>query len=349
MCLPGQWVAIDPVCRPPDDVGPSSREFAAAIGLEEMQVRIVEVRDEARDIRSYCLQPAATGASMPAFSAGAHIDVIVEPDLVRQYSLCSDPADRSHYRIGVQKDPNSRGGSATLFETFETGSVIEISEPRNHFALDESGSDYTLIAGGIGITPILAMASRLAAIGKRFHLYYLARSDDRFGFSWIVDAPNVAPHVTRHCDIRDGLPDLKAVCGTYRDGLHIYCCGPGPLMDAVKQICEDWPPGTVVFEHFSRDDDPTEDSGDSFQVQIGEGGPCFTIGPGQSILEVLTDNGYKLSSQCKEGLCGTCEVGLLAGEADHRDLVLSDEEKAGNFCIMICISRAKSKKLVLDL
>ena len=310
-----------------------------------MKVRIAKIVDEATDIRSYRLE--AVEGELPSFTAGSHVDVTVSDGLVRQYSICSDPMESGSYRVGIQKDVNSTGGSEAIFSEFSEGQVIEVSEPRNHFELNETAEDFTLIGGGIGVTPILAMAQRLSRLGKNFRLYYLARSADRFGFADVLDGGELATNVTRHSDEADGLPNLAAMIGAHAPGRHIYCCGPGPLMDAVKETARSWPPMTVHFEHFTRDEINT-DADTPFEIQFGEGGEVVPVGPDQTVLEVMRAHGYTVETQCTQGLCGTCEQRVLAGEVDHRDLVLEDDEKAENTCMMVCVSRAKSGRLVID-
>jgi ferredoxin-NADP reductase len=314
-----------------------------------MKVRIADLRDEATDIRSYRLESATSGHDLPLYTAGSHVDVTISDGVVRQYSLCSDPDDHSHYRIGVQKDAKSTGGSLTIFATFESGQTIEISEPRNHFKLDESGLEFMLIGGGIGVTPILSMAQRLARIGKKFNVFYLARSEDRFAFSQRLAEPDLAVHVQRHNDEIHGMPNLAAMIGPYRSGRRVYCCGPAPMMAAVRAACADWPAKSCVFEHFTKDGAPEAEANSAFEIQIGRNGPVYSVGRDESIAQVLSANGVSIKTQCTRGLCGTCEVGLLEGEVEHRDMVLDDNEKADNTCLMVCVSRAASGRLVLDL
>ena len=314
-----------------------------------MKVKITGIIHEATDVRSYRLEAVEPGHVLPEFTAGSHIDVTIYSRLVRQYSICSDPDEKGYYKIGVQKGPQSSGGSEALIRDFREGQIIEISGPRNHFRLDEGGSEFILIGGGIGITPILSMAQRLRRIGRPFRLYYLARSKDRFAFGERLSADDLAPSVTYHDDETRGLPDLATLVGPYRNGLRVYCCGPTALMDAVRGLCAGWPPKSVVFEHFSRGDDPSAGDNRSFEIQIGRDGPVFVVGPDQSILQVLRKNGYRIETQCTQGLCGTCEVKVLAGQVDHRDLVLDQDEQAENSCMMVCCSRAISGRLVLEL
>lgn len=310
-----------------------------------MKVKITAIRDEATDIRSYRLEPVSGG--LPAFTAGSHVDVHIGDGLVRQYSICSDPADRSHYLLGVQKDPKSSGGSLAVFEHFRPGQEIEISEPRNHFKLREEGADFVLIGGGIGVTPILAMAQRLSALGKTFRLHYLVRSADRFGFGALLDRMALGERLLRHCDAEQGLADVSALVGAHEAGRHVYCCGPESLMTAVKSATRAWSPMSVHFEHFTRVETSANRNA-AFEIQLGHDGPVHAVGPGQTVLEVLRAQGIAVETQCTQGLCGTCEQRVLAGEVDHRDLVLEDDEKARHDCMMVCVSRARSQRLVLD-
>jgi vanillate O-demethylase ferredoxin subunit len=312
-----------------------------------MKVKIEKIIDEASNIRSYKLVPEQNGETLPSFTAGSHVDVFIKEDLTRQYSICSDPAENAYYRLGIQKDELSTGGSRAIFNHFQEEQIIEISEPRNHFKLDVNGEEFVLIGGGIGITPILAMAQWLATNGKKFKLFYLARSKDLFGFSDLLNQSNLKDHVHYHSDSDKGLPDLGNMIGEWKDGSQVYCCGPAPLMDAVANTCKKWPSKSVHFEHFTRGE--VDDSGnEEFEVQLGKDGPVITVTADKSVLDVLEANGIEVETQCTQGLCGTCEHAVLVGEVDHRDLVLDDDEKAENSCMMVCVSRAKSKRIVLD-
>ncbi|WP_020590322.1 PDR/VanB family oxidoreductase [Kiloniella laminariae] len=317
--------------------------------VPKLIVRIEAINEEAESIRSYELR-AVDGSDLPAFSAGSHIDFFLPGNMIRQYSLSNNPAERHRYIVAVQKEENGRGGSSYVHKNLKSGSQIEISHPRNHFELDETAGRYKLIAGGIGITPILSMARRLKSLGKPFQLYYACRNKQRAAFTEEMVASGLSAHVLYSFDDQHGPLKTQALFGQPEKDVQIYCCGPTGLMDAVKKVTQNWPAGTVRFEHFSADETtgPRADDG-SFEVIINSTGKCYLIPAGKSILAVLAENGIFVDNACCEGICGTCETGLLDGEADHRDMVLSDQEKAENRHIMVCCSRAKSPSLTLDL
>ncbi|MCZ4281077.1 PDR/VanB family oxidoreductase [Kiloniella laminariae] len=317
--------------------------------VPKLIVRIEAVKEEAENIRSYELR-SPDGTDLPVFSAGSHIDFFLPSNMIRQYSLSNDPVERHRYVVAVQKEENGRGGSSYVHTSLKPGDQIEISHPRNHFELDETAERYKLIAGGIGITPILSMARRLKSLGKPFQLYYACRNKQRAAFTEEMIASGLSGHLLYSFDDQQGPLKTQALFGLPEQGVQIYCCGPTGLMDAVKSATRSWPVGTVRFEHFSADETtgPRADDG-SFEVVINSTGKRYQIPAGKSILSVLAENGIFVDNACCEGICGTCETGLLEGEADHRDMVLSDQEKTENRHIMLCCSRAKSASLTLDL
>lgn len=316
---------------------------------QKVKVRINRITDQAENIRSYELVPVE-GHELPAFTAGAHIDFFLPNGLIRQYSLSNDQSERNRYVVGIQREPESRGGSSYIFDTLKEGDEVEVSHPRNHFELDETAERYQLVGGGIGITPILAMARRLVALGKPFQLHYACRSANRAAFMEDLKSEAIAPHLSLTFDDEQGPLNTKALFGTPQPGTQLYCCGPGGLMHAVEEATANWPSGSVRFEHFAAEEDTGPREGDSeFEVVINSSGEHFTVPADKTILTVLEENGIYVDSACQEGICGTCEVRLLEGQADHRDLLLTDEEKEENKVIMVCCSRAKSKSLTLDL
>ncbi len=305
-------------------------------------------RHEATNIVSFQLLPLAA-QSLPAFTAGAHVDVRVTADIVRQYSICSDPRGSGHYRLAVLAEAHSRGGSAGIHAGFVDGTVVNIGAPRNHFYLDETAGRSILLAGGIGITPLLAMAYRLSALGRDFALHYCVRSSDRAAFRDELTAGPLAPHTAIHCD--DGADAqrfvLSRVLSRPAADAHVYVCGPPGFISLITEGAQrlGWPAGRVHVEHFKAD---VEVTGDSFVVRTA-GGMTITIPPDKSIAATLAEHGVAVTLLCEQGVCGTCLTPVLEGEPEHRDFCQSAAEKAANRMIAICCSRAKSAVLVLDL
>ncbi len=292
--------------------------------------------------------------ALPAFEAGAHLSFYLPNGMIRQYSLAGDPKERDHYRLGVQRDPNSRGGSIWMHENVVPGATLETSLPMNNFPLGLGAERYILIAGGVGITPLMSMLETLNAEGKAYHLYYCTREPEDAAFRDRLGALGASGNVEFVCDGGDpskGL-QIKDLLSEYRDGTELYCCGPSGLMSAVNDAAAHWPANTVHFEWFVPSADPTidhEQGQGAFTVVIQSTGDEFSVGPDESLLEVLNANGLEVDSVCQEGVCGTCIVGVLEGEIAHRDHILDDDEKATNSVMTACCSRAVSEKLVLDL
>jgi ferredoxin-NADP reductase len=288
----------------------------------------------------------ATGAPLPEWGAGAHIDLVL-PDLVRQYSLCGAVADRGEYRIAVLREPQSRGGSAYVHDELAVGSTVEVVGPRNHFAL-EPADRYVFIAGGIGITPILPMIDQAIAAGAEWQLHYGGRTRASMAF-----LDRLADHGDRVRVIPQdeaGLLDLAAalVDVEHPDTL-TYCCGPEGLLSAVETRCGAAGRERLRVERFSSAIEADQDGDQPFEVEFSQSGITLTIEPGTSILDAALDAGVDVDCSCEEGVCGTCETAVLEGTPDHRDSVLSDGEREANDVMMVCVSRARSKRLVLDL
>jgi ferredoxin-NADP reductase len=286
---------------------------------------------------------ARDGADLPAWAPGAHIDLILGDGLVRQYSLCGDPADLSTYRVGVLLAPDSRGGSIAA-HALEAGHHVTISAPRNHFAL-KSSTRYVFLAGGIGITPIIPMIAAAEAAGADWTLHYGGRTAASMAF--IEHLEKYGDRVQLVPQDEHGLLDLAGILGTPAAGTLVYCCGPEPLLKAVEERCERWPVGALHLERFDALDIDTSDD-TAFELVLEKTGKTLTVGADQTVLEVMRDAGIHVLSSCREGTCGTCEQMVVEGEVDHRDTVLDDEEKAANDCMMVCVSRCKGSRLVLD-
>lgn len=310
-----------------------------------IEVQVTDVRRIARDTAIYDLH-AIDGECLPAAEAGAHIDLHLPNGLVRQYSLCALGLRPSKYTICVKKDPNSRGGSTWMVNTVAPGQRLVISRPRNNFRLREDAAETVLIAGGIGITPIRAMALRLAEMGKAWKMFYCAQTRSEAAFyEELVASPNVEIHLD---DERGHLFNLqRAIDMASLDGAHLYCCGPVSMLNAFKQLTSTFPSDRVHVEFFSAPRETAPRGG--FDVELAQRGLTLHVPIGSSILEVLLAQGLDVPSSCQQGICGSCETVVLGGEPDHRDQILSDAERLDGKTMMICCSGAKTEKLVLDL
>lgn len=314
----------------------------------------VTVARKAAETPDICLFEfaASGGAVLPLFSAGAHIDVHAPNGLVRQYSLCNNPDHQHTYQIAVLRDPKTRGGSQAMHDGVHEGDLVRISGPRNHFPLVHGTHRTLLLAGGIGVTPILCMAERLAHAGAAFEMHYCTRSRDRTAFLQRIEASGFAAQVNFHFDDgpREQLLDLPALIGAQPPGTHLYVCGPTGFIDAVVKAAREagWPEERVHLEYFTAEV-ASSDADQSFDVQIASTGDVFTIPPDKSIIEVLARNGVDVPCSCEQGVCGTCVTRILEGEPDHRDHYLTEREHAANDQFTPCCSRAKSSLLVLDL
>ncbi|MFE7275516.1 PDR/VanB family oxidoreductase [Streptomyces sp. NPDC057623] len=283
------------------------------------------------------------GEELPAWEPGAHIDVVLGPELERQYSLCGDPRDRSAWRIAVLREPEGRGGSARVHEELGQGDKVRVRGPRNHFAL-RPAPRYRFIAGGIGITPILPMLAAAEAAGAEWSLLYGGRTRRSMAFAeelsrYGADRVTVAPQD------ETGLLDLASVLDGVPEGTLVYCCGPGPLLDAVEARC---PAGLLHMERFT----PKEQEGGEnteFEVELAQSGRTLTVPADVSVLDAVRGAGVEVLFSCTEGTCGTCETDVLDGTPDHRDSVLTAEEQESGETMMICVSRCRGKRLVLDL
>jgi vanillate O-demethylase ferredoxin subunit len=317
-----------------------------------MSVRVAAKWREAQDVYSFELVDPQ-GRELPPFTAGSHIDVEVAPDLVRQYSLCNSPGRRDRYQIGVLREPASRGGSTAMIDRIAVGDTLRISEPRNHFALEPSARHTLLIAGGIGVTPILCMAERLANIGEPFEMHYGARSRERTAFHDRIAGSAFADRVHFHFD--DGPAgqrfDLEALLASPAPGAHLYVCGPGGLIEAVLKTAKakGWPDSGVHREFFAPLVDPNAGEAGAFDIRIASSGQVFTVPADQPITAVLAANGIDVPTSCEQGVCGTCLTRVLEGEPDHRDAYLTPDEQALNDQMTLCCSRSKGPLLVLDL
>ncbi|MEU0265080.1 PDR/VanB family oxidoreductase [Nocardioides sp. NPDC006303] len=314
---------------------------------EERTVRVVRKWAAADDVVALELTDA-DGGELPVWAPGAHIDMVLPDGNVRQYSLCGDPGDRSAWRVGVLLEPDGRGGSRWIHERLGEGDLVTTRGPRNHFPLSPA-SRYLFIGGGIGITPILPMIASARAAGVEFRVVYGGRTRESMAFAdelaGLGDRIEIAPQS------EVGLLDLDRLLADPAPGTLIYCCGPAPLLDAVEERVAHWPDGALRVERFSARSDLelASDADREFEVELAQSGTVLQVPAEQTLLSVLEDAGADVISSCAEGTCGSCETTVLVGDIDHRDSVLSDAERKAGDRMMICVSRCRGAKLVLDL
>jgi vanillate monooxygenase ferredoxin subunit len=314
-------------------------------------VRVARRRTEARDTVGLDLV-AQDGAALPRFTAGAHIDLHLPGGLVRQYSLCNPPGDDGIYQIAVLRDPASRGGSLAVHERLSEGALLSISAPRNHFELAPEAPYHLLLAGGIGITPLWAMALQLSAQGQAFELHHCTRSRERTAFMEALSTATFADRVHHHFDDGEAAQqlDIAATLQRVPAGTHLYVCGPQGFMDAVLTAgrAAGWSEDRLHREYFAAA--PVDHSQDvGFELELTSSGRVIPVAADQSALAALLAAGLDIPMSCEQGVCGTCLTGVKSGTPDHRDQYLTDEERAANDQFLPCCSRAHSARLVLDL
>jgi phthalate 4,5-dioxygenase reductase subunit len=309
-----------------------------------IQRRVTRAERIAEDIHLFELRDPA-GGELPEFSAGAHVSVRVPNGLMRKFSLCNDPAERDRYVIAVKRELPGRGGSESMIRDVAEGAEVPVSAPANNFALARSPAGYLFVAGGIGITPIMAMIRQLSTTGGRFKLYYCTRTPDATAFRDELAAPELRGRVKIHHDggVLAKALDLWPIVEKPQG--HLYCCGPRGLMQSVRDMTGHWSPSTVHFEAFTEAAETKPDD-KPFTVRLAKSGGSIEVPVGKTILEALRDHGLDVPSSCESGTCGTCRTHLVSGDVDHRDLVLSDGERATS--IMVCVSRARGGELVID-
>ena len=316
---------------------------------ERRTLRVRAMVWEAEGIVSIELVPLAPEALLPAPEPGAHITLHLGNGCVRSYSL-TNPGEQHRWMAAVNRDAASRGGSKWIHESLRPGALVEVDGPRNHFALDETAPHSVLIAGGIGITPLLAMARRLEAVGRPWTLHYAARSRAQMAFA--DSLRELAEHSGATLDLRcdhegDAPLDLAKIVATLPEGAHVYACGPAGLLAAYETATATLPRERVHLERFAPSQEAATEGG--FTVKLARDGRSVAVVKGRSILDALMAIGITAPHSCREGTCGTCEVRVLEGTPDHRDQVLSDAEMAEGTRMMICCSGSKSPVLVLDL
>jgi vanillate O-demethylase ferredoxin subunit len=326
---------------------PAVREEIDAPAAEPLTVWVASREEAAEGIVCLTLAPLE-GQALPAFEAGAHVNVTVGEGLQRAYSLCGDPFANGTYRLGVLLEQNSRGGSAAVHRAFHVGKQVQITRPRNNFKLNEQAHRSILIAGGIGVTPMLSMAYRLKALRAEFELHYLCRSRSRAAF--LEEAVAEFAQLQTYFDDEPQAPrfDALRVLACSSDGVHVYVCGPSGFMDHVLTSAAnlEWKPENIHIERFSA---VVDSSGSVFTVHAARSELSIDIPANKTIAEALKDHGIDVPLSCEQGICGTCLTRVIAGLPEHRDAFQTDEEKAGNTHITLCCSRARSSSLTLDI
>jgi ferredoxin-NADP reductase len=312
---------------------------------------VVQRREVAADgvVALDLVDPA--GAELPGWEPGAHVDLLLDEGLVRQYSLCGDPRETGSWRVGVLLDPNSRGGSQHVHDRLQEGTAVRVRGPRNHFPLVDSPK-YLFIAGGIGITPIKAMAESAERAGLDWSMIYLGRQRSTMAFHQEL-AHAFGDRVTIWADDERGsFFDLAGALSDPAEDTLIYSCGPEPLLAAVEKCCAHWPEGSLHVERFAAKSvsaDTLANALDSYEVVCRRSGVTVEVSDSVPMLDALEDAGIPIMSSCGEGVCGTCRATVLEGTPDHRDSLLTEAERASGNVILPCVSHSRSPKLVLDL
>jgi ferredoxin-NADP reductase len=314
---------------------------------EFFDVEVRSIQRESSSVVSLRLEHPL-GEELPEWEAGSHVDVLLPNGILRQYSLCSQAGDRTAWRLGVLREAKGRGGSAYVHDELKPGTKIQVRGPRNNFTLEPAGG-YVFIAGGIGITPLLPMVRAAVERGVPWRMVYLGRSRESMAF--IEELLELDGDVQIHADDESGLFPLAELLGGLERETHVYACGPGPLLNVLQSIAEGWEdPARFHCERFTGTDQgtPGPSGQSSFVVQLIDGTE-ISVGPDETILQALEKVGINQANSCREGICGTCETGVLEGEIDHRDSLLSEAEREAGETMMICVSRCKSKRLLLNL
>jgi ferredoxin-NADP reductase len=327
------------------------RRFQTRKAEAPLDVRVAAIQDETEEIKSFRLTPVS-GKPLPSFTPGAHISVQIPDGLTRQYSLCNAANDTTAYHIAVKREPESRGGSRALHERVAEGDVLAIAPPRNHFPLARGAKHHMLLAGGIGITPLLSMVHHLQETGASFELKYFTRSIRHTAFHEVLSKPELSGKVDFHyaLDPESLRKFLHKLLQHRREGAHLYACGPRPFMNLVEEIASGgWPAETIHMEFFSAD--PLASSGprEPFEIELARTQAVFKVPAEKTILDVLAEHGIPITTSCGQGVCGTCITGVLSGTPDHRDAFLSEKERKSCDKMMLCVSRSKGERIVLDL
>ncbi|MFC3725731.1 PDR/VanB family oxidoreductase [Neoaquamicrobium sediminum] len=319
------------------------------MAVPTLQLKVARVRQETPDVTSFFLVHP-DGRPLPSFAPGAHIDAHLADDLVRQYSLCNHPAETDHFHIAVKLEQNSRGGSKAMHE-ITVGSLLKIGTPRNNFPLSDEARSHVLLAGGIGITPLLSMARHLQRENESYRLEFFCRSIECTPFYEVI-----SDELGAHAGFNIGLEPtavrerLVSILRKRPQCAHLYICGPSAFITMATEIAkQNWPADCVHLEHFQPQHDLTQVNDRPFRVTLAQSNREFEIPSDKSILDILRQNHIPCDSSCREGVCGSCMVAVIEGEIDHRDSYLSDAEKEEGELMMICVSRAKGGHLIIDM
>ncbi|MGV0644653.1 PDR/VanB family oxidoreductase [Mycolicibacterium sp. XJ2546] len=311
----------------------------------QLQLTIAKKDYVAESVAHFVLIDPA-GIDLPEWTAGAHIDLVLADDVLRQYSLCGDPRDRSRYEIAVLREPAGRGGSARVHDSLHEDDTVTVRGPRNHFPLVDA-ERYLFIAGGIGITPILPMVRTVHASGRPWRLLYGGRSRSSMAFRNELTS-GYGEHVCVWPQDEFGLIDLGKELGTPVTDTAVYGCGPESLLTALQERCAAWPAGTLYVERFRAAAHDTRDQS-AFEIELAKSGQTLDVPANRTVVDVLHEAGIDVPVSCREGTCGTCETRVLDGVPDHRDAVLTEEERACDDCMFVCVSRSLTPRLRLDL
>jgi ferredoxin-NADP reductase len=322
----------------PDDTGETHQS--------EMTGVVVHAKEQAADGVVLLSLRAPDGRVLPPWTPGAHVDLVLDGAPTRQYSLCGDPAQTHEYRLAVLREPNGGGGSLYVHDQLAVGQTGAVCGPRNHFRFAEA-PEYLFIAGGIGITPILPMVAAAEAAGTPWRLVYGGRS--RASMAFLDELAGYGDKITLWPQDERGMLPLGELLAQPQPGTAVYCCGPEPLLAAVEKNCQSWPEGAVHVERFAPRDQTEPVRREAFDVVLRRSDRTVLVPPDRSILSALADAGVGVPSSCSEGTCGSCETPVLDGVPDHRDSVLSEQERRRGDCMMICVSRSNGPQLVLDL
>jgi ferredoxin-NADP reductase len=317
----------------------------APVGADVATLRVTAKERQADGVLTLELA-APSGGRLRDWTPGSHIDLVLPNGLTRQYSLCGDRWDAHTYRVGVLREPESRGGSSHVHDSLQVGDLVGVGGPRNNFALVPSDR-YLFVAGGIGVTPILPMVRQAEMLGADWQLLYGGRHRGSMGF--LDELATYGDKVLVRPQDEFGLLDLAGFLGQPRSGVRVYACGPGPLLAAMERACADWPPYTLRTERFVAEEAGAPARTAPFEVELARTGTTVTVTPDKTVLEALNQIGVEVLSSCRRGVCGTCETTVLAGRPDHRDALLDDDEREVNDCMYVCVSRSRDERLVLDL
>jgi len=338
------WIPVIPMVS---EANASLPELSAAGRSAALRVRVARIDELANSTRAFRLE--SIDAPLPATLPGSHIDVHLPNGLIRQYSLINGPGQTDHYAIAVKQLSDSTGGSLALHTSIKVGDLLACSVPRNNFSLRRDAQLSVLIAGGIGITPLLSMARVLHHSRLAFELHYFVATEQDIIFKTELESMSGTVHFHTGLTVEKTKQKLDAILQPVVDSNHVYICGPAPMISTAQTIAAShlWPDRSIHFEYFKNTQ--TVHSSSSFTVELAKSGLTLTVPAGETLLSVLRDNGIAIASSCEQGACGTCKVSVIDGEPDHQDVYLSEPEKQAGSCMMSCVSRARSAKLVLDL